>query len=261
METDEPLDSDVALVTGASKGIGAATARRLADDGADVVLAARSEEQLADVAAGIKEDCGVRALAVPTDVREHEMVAATVDAAVEEFGRLDMLVNNAGVTGEEYDERMEEISVGSFRQVTDVNICGTFYATRAALPHLRETNGTLVFVGSSAGKLPRPGAPVYAASKWWMRGFALSVQAHAGQSGVAVSLVNPTAVRTRLWDDLGRGEAAEPEEVAEIIATAARQPAHSTLSEVDLFRRDMLGKFIPADIDLSRAFDPVEDEQ
>lgn len=260
MASDEPLDGDVALVTGASRGIGAASARALAAAGADVVLAARSEDRLEDVAAEIESEHGVRAVAAPTDVRDPEAVAATVDAAVDELGRLDALVSNAGLTGEGYDERLEETSIEEFRRVTEVNVFGTFYATRAALPHLRETNGTLVFVGSSAGKLPRPGAAVYAASKWWTRGFALSVQAHAGQDGVAVSLISPTAVRTRMWDELSRGEAAEPEEVAALVVAAASQPPHSTLSEVDLFRRDLLGKFVPAEIDLEPAFDTPGDQ-
>jgi NADP-dependent 3-hydroxy acid dehydrogenase YdfG len=138
----------------------------------------------------------------------------------------------------------------------EVNVFGMYYVTHAALPHLRESTGNLVFVGSSAGKLPRPGAPVYAGSKWWTRGFALSVEAHVGLDGVGVTLVNPTAVRTQMWrDELRPGEAAEPEEVAAVIAFAAEQEKHSTLSEVDLFRRDMLGTFVPRDLDLDLSFD------
>jgi NADP-dependent 3-hydroxy acid dehydrogenase YdfG len=165
-------------------------------------------------------------------------------------------VNNAGVTGGDFDDHLEETSTEKFRTLTEVNVHGTFYATRASLPYLRDSQGTVVFIGSSAGKLPRPGAPVYAASKWWTRGFAHSVEAHAGQDGVAVSLINPTAVRTDVWrDKLDEGQAAEPEEVATLVVTAASQPNHSTLSEVDLFRRDMLGKFIPAELDLDLSYD------
>lgn len=80
---------------------------------------------------------------------------------------------------------------------------------------------------------------------------------HAGQDGVAVSLINPTAVRTGIWkDELRPGEVAEPEEVARVVGSAARQEPHTTLSEVDLFRRDMLGTFVPAELDLDLAFDP-----
>jgi len=242
-------------VTGASAGIGRATARRLARGGADVALVARRESRLEDLAGRLEADFGVDALVAPTDVRDADAVAEAVAGTVDAFGGLDLLVSNAGVSGGGYD-RLEELSLEDFRTLTETNVFGAFYATRAALPHLRESSGNLVFVGSSAGKLPRPGAPVYAASKWWTRGFALSVEAHAGEDGVAVTLVNPTAVRTRLWaDELDEGEAAEPEEVAEVIAFAARQAPQTTLSEVDLFRRDLLGTFVPADLDLEVTYD------
>lgn len=256
MASERPLDGRVAFVTGASVGIGEATVHALAADGADVALVARSEDALEGVAADVEGAHGVNALSLPTDVRDHEAVAAAVAATVDEFGRLDVVVNNAGITDEGFDERMEEQPIEHFHRLMEVNVFGMYYVTHASLPHLRETRGNLVFIGSSAGKLPRPGAPVYAGSKWWTRGFALSVEAHAGQDGVGVTLVNPTAVRTQMWrDELDPGEAAEPEEVAAVVAFAAEQEKHSTLSEVDLFRRDMLGTFVPREIDLDVPFD------
>jgi NADP-dependent 3-hydroxy acid dehydrogenase YdfG len=217
---------------------------------------ARSSDELNALAEDLENEYEIDAYAFPTDIRDPDAVQNTVERTVDEFGRLDVLVNNAGVTGGDFDDHLEEISIEKFQTLTEVNVHGTFYATRASLPHLRASQGTVVFIGSSAGKLPRPGAPVYAASKWWTRGFAHSVEAHAGQDGVAVSLINPTAVRTDIWrDQLDEGEAAEPEEVATLVVTAASQPNHSTLSEVDLFRRDMLGKFIPAELDLDLSYD------
>jgi NADP-dependent 3-hydroxy acid dehydrogenase YdfG len=256
MGSDRPLDGRVAFVTGASAGIGEATARALAADGADVALVARRGDALAEVAADLEDDYGVETLALPTDVREYGAVVDAVEATVDAFGGLDVVVNNAGTTGASFDERVEELPVENFHRVMEVNVYGMYYATVAALPYLRESNGNLVFVGSSAGKLPRPGAPIYAASKWWTRGFALSIEAHAGQDGVGVTLVNPTAVRTQMWrDELDPGEAAEPEEVGAVIAFAARQASYTTLSEVDLYRRDLLGKFVPREIDLDRGFE------
>lgn len=256
MASEDPLEGRVAFVTGASAGIGEAIARALASDGSDVALVARRGEVLSALADGLEDDYGVDALALPTDVRDHEAVAAAVDATVEEFGRLDIVVNNAGMNSEGFEERLEEMSIPNFQQLMEVNVFGMYYVTHAALPHLRESKGNLVFIGSSAAKLPRPGAPVYAGSKWWTRGFALSVEGHAGQDGVAVTLVNPTAVRTQMWrDELAPGEAAEPEEVAAVVAFAAGQEPHTALSEVDLFRRDLLGKFIPEEIDLDLAYD------
>jgi len=243
-------------VTGASAGIGEATARALAADGADVALVARREGILAELAADIEKAYGVDAIGLPTDVRDHEAVAAAVADTVDKFDGLDVVVNNAGVTDEGFDEHMEEQSIESFHQLMEVNVFGMYYVTHAAMPYLRESKGNLVFIGSSAGKLPRPGAPVYAGSKWWTRGFALSVEAHVGQDGIGVTLVNPTAVRTQMWrDELQPGEAAEPEEVAAVVTFAAEQESHSTLSEVDLFRRDMLGTFVPRELDLDLSFE------
>jgi NADP-dependent 3-hydroxy acid dehydrogenase YdfG len=257
MEVAPSSEGKVAFVTGASAGIGEATARALASNGADVALVARCEAALSRLSDELEDDYGIDALALPTDVRDYEAVAAAINATVEAFGRLDVVVSNAGVNSEGFEKRMEEMSIADFRRVMEVNVFGMYYVTHAALPHIRASKGYLVFVGSSAAKFPRPGAPVYAGSKWWMRGFALSVEGHVGQDGVGVTLVNPTAVRTQMWaDGLDPGEAAEPEGVAAVVAFAVAQKEHTTLSEIDLFRRDILGKFIPAEFDLDLAYTP-----
>lgn len=245
------------MVTGASAGIGRATARALATEGANVVVGARTESELKALAETLEDEYGVVSVPVKTDVRSPESVDSLVETTVETFDSLDVLVCNAGLTGGKatHDEVLEDMDPEGFRAMTETNVHGAFYATHAALPHLRESKGNLVFVGSSAGKYPRPGNPVYAGTKWWLRGFARSVEAHAGADGVAVSLVNPTAVRTDAWKDtLGPGEAAEPEEIAEVVVFVCTRSGHTTISEVDVFRRDMLGKFIPEDIDVERSF-------
>lgn len=254
--TDRSLDGATALLTGASAGIGAASARELAAEGANCVLLARSEDDIEALAAELEDDHGVEAVAIPTDVTDYDAVVAAVEATVERFGGLDVVLSNAGVGGES-GELLEDTPIEEFRGITEVNVHGMFHVTHATLPHLRDSQGTLVFTGSSSAKLPRPNAPIYAGSKWWTRGFALSVQAHAGQDGVAVTIINPTAVRTGMWPDLDPGEAAEPEEVGRLVALAAAQPGHSTLGEIDLFRRDLLGKFLATDhgIDLDLAYD------
>jgi len=123
-----------------------------------------------------------------------------------------------------------------------VNTDGMFFATRAALPHLRESGGTLVFVGSFAGKFPRPFNPIYAATKFWTRGFAQSVSAQVG-GDVGVTVLNPSEVRTEFGDgwSMGElyeeGEVTEPEEVAEAVVFAA-ECSPSMVSELDLYRRD-----------------------
>ncbi|MFC7166422.1 SDR family oxidoreductase [Halospeciosus flavus] len=248
MTDDTPLDGRTALVTGASAGIGAATARALARDGADVVLAARSEERLSELAADVSATYGVEAEAVPTDVTDEDAVAAMVEATVDEFGGLDVLVNNAGLAR---GGDVAEMSTDAYRTMMDVNCDGMFFATREALPHLVENEGNLVFVGSFAGQYPRPGNPVYAATKWWTRGFAHSVEAAYGDEGLAVTVVNPTEVRSEFGSEVGDpfeerfepGEASEPAEIADAIAFAARQKPPSTVSELDLYRRDKFAHF------------------
>jgi NADP-dependent 3-hydroxy acid dehydrogenase YdfG len=242
------LDGDVAVVTGASSGIGEATAHALASEGANVVLAARSEGRLRDVAGAVTDQHGTDAHVVPTDVADRDAVDALVDATVEEYGSLDILVNNAGLAR---GEGPVEMTDDEYHQMMRVNCDGMFYATRAALPHLQESEGNLVFVGSFAGQYPRPFNPVYAATKWWTRGFAHSVEARYGDDGVAVTVVNPSEVRTRFnetdgtafEDAFDEGEVCEPEDVAGAIAFAATQEPPATTSEIDVYRQDKFSHF------------------
>ena len=244
---ERSLSGDVAVVTGASAGIGAATARELASRGADVVLAARSEKRLEALADELEHEHGTIALVVPTDIRQRDQVEALIETTVEELGGLDTLVNNAGlVRGAD----VETMTDDEYRTMMETNVDGVFYATRAALSHLRAASGHLVFVGSFAGQYPRPFNPVYAASKWGVRGFALSVAASVGDDDVAVTIVNPSEVRTEFGSEYGEpfaerfdpGEVTEPEEVAEAIAFAVTREG-STVSELDLYRRDKLTFF------------------
>jgi NADP-dependent 3-hydroxy acid dehydrogenase YdfG len=246
-----PLEGESAVVTGASSGIGAATARYLARDGANVALAARREDQLETLRDELEADHDVEAAAVPTDVREEPQIETLIETAVDRFDGLDVLVNNAGLAR---GSSVEELSTDEYRAMMDTNVDGMFFATRAALPHVRESGGSIVFLGSFAGQYPRPFNPVYAATKWWTRGFAHSVSAQVG-GDVAVSVINPAAVRTefevtgrdvdeptQFKDQYDPGEAVEPEEVAEAIVYVARQ-SPSMVSELDLYNRDKMTLF------------------
>lgn len=246
MTESNKLTGETALITGASSGIGKETARVLAGDGANVVLAARSEKRLRELADELDGEDG-NAVAVPTDVRDESAVEAVVEETVETFGGLDILVNNAGLAR---GSDVAEMETEEYRAMMDTNVDGVFFTTRAALPHLVESDGHLVFLGSFAGQYPRPFNPVYAATKWAVRGFALSVEARVGPEGVAVTVVNPSEVRTEFGSELGEsfedrfqpGEVTEPDEIAEAIRFAVRQD-RSTVSEIDMYRRDKLGFF------------------
>jgi NADP-dependent 3-hydroxy acid dehydrogenase YdfG len=244
----EPLAGETAFVTGASAGIGRATARLLADEGANVALVARREERLRDLAAEIEDEHGVETLVLQTDVSNHERVEEAVEEAVETFGGLDVVVSNAGIN------RMgdvEELSTKKYRQVMGVNVDGTFFVTRAVIPHLRESEGNLIYVGSFSGKYPRPGQALYAATKWWTQGFALSLAGDVGLDDVAVTVVNPTEVITEIGiqDDRPAHErfdpekAADPEDVAEAIVFAARQEPPNAVTELGYYRRDKFDEF------------------
>ena len=247
MTDTDPLDGETAVITGASSGIGAETARALAADGANVVLAARREERLEELANELETDHGVEAAAVQTNVRDEAAVEALIEETVETFDGLDVLVNNAGLAR---GSDVGEMETEDYRTMMETNVDGTFFATRAALPHLVESEGHLVFLGSFAGQYPRPFNPVYAATKWAVRGFALSMEASLGPEGVAVTVVNPSEVRTEFGSEYGEafedrfdpGEVTEPAEVAAAIQFAVRQDG-STVSEMDVYRRDKLGFF------------------
>jgi NADP-dependent 3-hydroxy acid dehydrogenase YdfG len=245
MAADQPLADHAAIVTGASSGIGSATAHALAHDGADLALAARREGRLEELAAALEANHGVATLVAPTDVTEEDAVADLIETTVDAFGGLDVLVNNAGLAR---GSDVGALSTEEYRTMMGVNVDGCFFATRAALPHLRASEGNLIFVGSFAGQYPRPFNPVYAATKWWVRGFAHSVAGAVGEAGVGVTVVNPSEVRTEFGDDesfeerFDAGEVTEPDEIGDAIAFAARQD-RSTVSELDLFRRDKFSSF------------------
>lgn len=245
---EQTLDGQAALVTGASSGIGAATAERLAAAGADVVLVSRSEDQLSDLAADIEASTDTNAHVVETDVTDPEQVSAAVDATVDTFGQLDIVVANAGVG---IDEPVTEMSDESYRTMMGVNVDGAFYTARAAVPHLSDSQGSLVFVSSFSGQYPRPANPIYAATKWWVRGFALSLQAAVGDEGIGITQINPTEVRTEFGSDSGEpmaeqydpGDVTEPSEIADAIAFAVEQEPPTYINSIDIYRRDKFTHF------------------
>lgn len=179
------------VITGASDGVGAELARRLAQAGAKLVLAARSKARLDQVA----DECralGASAISVVTDVGEAAQCHALIDRAVGEFGGLDWLINNAGVsTHATLDEALDgEL----FEQVMRVNLMGSVWCTRAALPHLRQSRGQLVAVCSLAGRLGIAQRTAYCASKFAQDGFFSALRSELEPAGVTVTIAYPGLV-------------------------------------------------------------------
>lgn len=192
------LAGKTALVTGASSGIGAATARALAQQGAAVTLLARRSERLEALREEL-EGIGAQALSAPADVTDRAAVEAAVQATVDQFGGLDILVNNAGVM---MLSHLADRRVDDWDRMIDVNIKGVLYGAAAALPHMLERgSGHIVNVGSVAGRRPIATGVVYAATKFALRaisaGIHLELSAHRG---IRVTDIEPGAVDTELAD-------------------------------------------------------------
>lgn len=185
------LSNRVAIVTGASEGIGQALARLLASEGAQVALAARSEAKLKALAAELGEE---RALAVPTDVIQSAHRQRLVAKTVERFGGLDLLVNNAGIG---MYALVEETDWQHLREMWEVNFFGAVALTLAALPHLRARGGVVVNISSIAGKIPLPYMASYCATKSALNAFSDGLRMELARTGVRVLTVSPGSVRTR----------------------------------------------------------------
>jgi NADP-dependent 3-hydroxy acid dehydrogenase YdfG len=201
MSNTQKLNGSVALVTGASSGIGEATAIALAEQGATVALAARRQDRIEALTARIA-DAGGTALAIPSDVTSQEQAEDLVRQTVQRLGRLDTLVNNAGVmllgpiVGAPLDE---------WERMVDLNVKGLLYCAHAALPHLLAAAqdsprnvADMVNISSVAGRVARNGSGIYNATKWSVGAFSESLRQEVARRHVRVSLVEPGAVTTEL---------------------------------------------------------------
>ena len=192
------LDGKAVLVTGASRGIGEAAARAFAEAGAKVALVARGTEAIADLAGELGED---RAIAIPCDVSRPHEVAAAVEACVAAFGRLDVLVNNAGMI--EPVARMEEADPGAWSHVIDVNLKGVFYGMNAALPvMLSQGGGTILTIGSGAAHGPVEGWSHYCASKAAVLMLTRMLDKENGERGIRAISLSPGTVATQMQREI-----------------------------------------------------------
>jgi NAD(P)-dependent dehydrogenase (short-subunit alcohol dehydrogenase family) len=224
------LESKVVVITGASRGIGRATARLFAERGASVVLAARREDALLEVAAEC-EARGGKALAVPTDVSDFRAVESLAQRAVDHFGNIDVWVNNAVLAAV---GRLEEVPPEANRRIVEANLLGYLHGAQAALPRFREQgSGVLIFMSSGFGLVGAPYADAYTATKFAQRGLAQALRGELRGSGVHVCTVMPGGVDTpayRLAANYSgqaagpKGFLARPEKVARVIVRCAEKP-------------------------------------
>ncbi|MFC0115877.1 SDR family NAD(P)-dependent oxidoreductase [Kibdelosporangium aridum] len=192
------LNGKVALVTGASSGIGEATAEALAAQGASVVIGARRTDRLAALEERLTAK-GTKVLSLELDVTDQDACKAAVQAAVDQFGQLDILVNNAGVM---LLGSIVGADTTDWTRMINTNVLGLMFMTDAALPHLLASKGSIIQVSSVAGRVARVGSGVYNASKWAVGAFSESLRQEVTAHGVRVVLIEPGMVDTELRDHI-----------------------------------------------------------
>ena len=232
------------VITGASSGLGEAAARLLAAEGASVVLGARRADRLASLADELTQ-AGGKALALATDVTRCDQVKGLVDAAVEAYGRVDVMINNAGVMPQ---APLERLTIGEWDRMIDVNIKGVLYGIAAALPYMKQQKaGHIINVASVAGHRVGPGYAVYAATKHAVRVLSEGLRQEVKPYDIRTTVISPGAVATELPQsvtdpDLAEGIRKFYEEVAipahsfaRAVAFAISQPEDVDVNEI-LFR-------------------------
>ncbi len=219
------MSDPVFLITGASSGIGAATARHAAEAGYRLVLAARSADRLTELATDLGGDG--RALAIACDVTEWEQQQAMAAAALERFGRLDVAFANAGFGA---TRGFLEESPEHWRSMVLTNVYGAALTIRATLSALRESRGHLLLTGSVAGRRALPGS-LYSATKWAVTAMGEAARQELDGSGVRVTLIEPGAVDTPFFDN-PVSNALQPDDVARAVMFAVCQPPHVDVNEI-----------------------------
>jgi NADP-dependent 3-hydroxy acid dehydrogenase YdfG len=237
------LDGKIAAITGASAGIGAATAELLAAEGAKVALIARRHDRLVELAGRI-EKSGGEALPIEADVTDHGAVEAIVGQIKGRFGGLHILVNNAGVM---LLGPVDGADVEEWRRMIDINLLGLLYCTREAIPVMRDSGGGhIVNLSSVAGRTAHLGSAVYNMTKWGVVGFSEALRQEALHSNIRITCVEPGYVATELQghnehpaviaglekmrDEIG--DVLEAEDIAKAILYAVAQPEHVAVNEV-----------------------------
>ncbi|KRA83392.1 SDR family oxidoreductase [Altererythrobacter sp. Root672] len=225
------LQGRVAVVTGASSGIGEACAVSFVEKGAKVVLAARRVERLAALVERI-EAMGGEALAVATDVTSEAAVDNLFAQAVERFGTVDVVINNAGIAD---STPVDEMSLETWEQVLSTNLTSAFLCSRAAFRVMKgKGRGRILNIGSISARVPRPHSPAYAASKWGLDGLTRSLAIDGREHNIAASIFHPGIVATEIAPGavkLPENFAASPKDIADVIVHMCDIPDHLNFYE------------------------------
>jgi NADP-dependent 3-hydroxy acid dehydrogenase YdfG len=235
------IEGKVVVITGASSGLGEATARHLAAQGATVVLGARRIERIQSLAADLAAQ-GAKALAVATDVTQAAQVQKLIDATVKSYGRVDVLINNAGLMPHSPLERRK---IADWDRMIDVHLKGALYGVAAVLPQMiSQKSGHIVFVSSVAGHKVRPGSAVYAATKTGVRVIAEGLRQEVKPHNIRTTVISPGAIATDLADsitepdiekavrDFTAAYAIPADSFARMVAFAMSQPDDVDVNEI-----------------------------
>lgn len=240
---NDNIKGKVVVITGASSGLGEATARLLSSLGAGIVLAARRIDRLESLAGELNSKGG-RALAVSTDVTVCSQVKRLVDRAVQTFGRIDVMINNAGLMP---NSPLERLKIDDWDRMIDVNVKGVLYGIAAALPYMKQQkSGHIINVSSVAGHKIRPGGAVYAATKHAVRVISEGLRMEVKPYNIRTTIISPGAVATELPDSVTEPDIAEfvhkiyevaipADSFARAVVFAMSQPDEMDVNEI-LFR-------------------------
>lgn len=230
--TQGPLHGQVAIITGAGRGIGAAIATKLANMGAAAVLCGRTTALLDSTAAEIGK-AGGKAQVAQCDLRDLQSVESVAERVRRDFGRADILVNNAGIGS--FSGPLHQTPPEAWEDVINTNLRGVYYCIRSFAPiMISARSGHIVNISSLAGKNPLPNGAAYAASKWGLNGLSYSVAEELRSYNIRVSVVCPGSVQTELTPHEGKDpkKMLQPEDVAHVVAMLVTQQSQSFVSEV-----------------------------
>ena len=238
------IEGKIVVITGASSGLGEAAARLLSTEGASVVLGARRVDRIQSLAGALTAKGG-KALAVATDVTSYDQVKRLVDAAVQTYGRIDVMINNAGLMPH---SPLERLKIDEWNRMIDVNIKGVLYGIAAALPHMKQQKaGHVINVSSVAGHKVGPGSAVYAATKYAVRALSEGLRQEVKPYNIRTTIISPGAVATELPDSISEPDVSESihkfyeafaipaDSFARAVAFAISQPEEVDVNEI-LFR-------------------------